>query len=129
MENWEKATNKFLDKWKDKKEVVGAIVCGSYVTGNPSKQSDIDLHIILDDKSNWRMRGNEYVNGFLIEYFINPAKQHEKYFTEDINEKTKNNIHMFLTGKVLFDKNGDLKKIIESAKKWDKKISKNKSNY
>ena len=67
-ENWEKAVDKFIKKWKSKKEVIGALVCGSYVTGNPTKHSDIDIHIILDNKCNWRMRGDEYVDGFLMEY-------------------------------------------------------------
>ena len=126
-ENWEKATDKFIRKWKNKKEVVGALVCGSYVTGNPTKHSDIDINIILDNKCNWRMRGDEYVDGYLMEYLVNPPKQHEIYFKEDIQQKRKGNIHMFLTGKVLFDKTGDVEKLIQSARKWDKKKYK-KSN-
>ncbi len=121
MEAWEVATNKFLEKWKSKKEVIGAIVCGSYVTGNPSKHSDIDLQIILSDECDWRSRGNVFVDGFLIEYFINPPKQHIKYIESDFNERRKVNVHMFLTGKVLFDKTGELKKLIEISKKWNEK--------
>lgn len=49
MQNWETALKKFLKSWKNKKEVVGALVCGSFVVGNPTKHSDIDLHIVLKD--------------------------------------------------------------------------------
>lgn len=121
MEDWEKALSKFILKWKNKKEVVGALVCGSFITGNPTKHSDIDLQILLDDSCNWRQRGNEIVDGFLIEYFVNPLSQNLKYFEDDYNLNKKENIHMFKTGKVLFDRNGDVKKIINEAKKWDKK--------
>jgi predicted nucleotidyltransferase len=120
-EMWEIALEKFVSKWKNKKEVVGAIVCGSYITGNPSKHSDIDIHIILDKKVKWRERGNEIIDGILIEYFANPLPQHIKYFEDDFKLRRKINIHMFTTGKVLFDKTGDLKKIIKIAKDWDKK--------
>lgn len=121
MEKWEIAVEKFLKKWQNKKEVVGAVVCGSYITGNPSKHSDIDIHILLDKQIIWRERGNEYIDGFLIEYFANPLSQNLKYFEDDYSSRRKMNLHMFKTGRIIFDKNGDVKKLIETAKKWDKK--------
>ena len=74
MEPWERALTVFLEEWKNREDVIGAIVCGSYVTGNPSLHSDIDVHIILSDKVNWRTRGNVVVNNYLIEYFVNPPR-------------------------------------------------------
>jgi predicted nucleotidyltransferase len=96
---------------------VGAIVCGSYITGNPSKHSDIDIHVILDSKTSWRERGNEIIDGILIEYFANPAKRHYQYAEEDYKQRRKINAHMFSTGKVLFDKTGELKKLISDSRK------------
>jgi predicted nucleotidyltransferase len=119
--DWEIALEKFISKWKNKKDVVGAIACGSYITGNPTKHSDIDIHIILDKNTRWRERGNEVINGILIEYFANPMFQNLKYLKSDYTKRRKMDVNMFLTGKVLFDKNGDLTKIIKEAKKWDKK--------
>lgn len=122
--SWEFAVDKFLAKWKRRKDVIGAIVCGSYVTGTPSKHSDIDLHIILSDDVSSRERGNEVVDGFLIEYFANPIRKHYEYSAEDFKERRKINSHMFMTGRVLFDKTGALKKFIEFAKKdFSKKYS------
>ncbi len=121
MEKWEIALNKFLQKWKNRKEVIGAIVCGSYITGNPTKHSDIDIHIILDHKTSWRERGNEIIDGFLIEYFANPVPKIKSYFEEDYNNRRKVAAHMFYTGKVLFDKTGDLKKLIKISKNYLKK--------
>lgn len=120
-EKWEIALEKFISKWKSKKEVVGAVVCGSYITGNPTKHSDIDVQILLDKKIKWRERGNEIIDGILIEYFANPLPQNFNYFEEDYKSRNRTNVHMFTTGKVLFDKNGDVKKMIEKAKYWKKR--------
>jgi predicted nucleotidyltransferase len=118
QENWEIALQKFLKKWENKKEVIGAIVCGSYITGNPSNHSDIDIHFLLDAKSSWRERGNVIVDGILIEYFANPTKRHHQYLEEDLKSRRKINAHMFCTGKILFDKTGELKKLIQFSKKY-----------
>jgi len=118
MKKWEIALQKFLKKWENKKEVIGAIVCGSYITGNPSKHSDIDIHILLDSKSSWRERGNEVIDGVLIEYFANPIKKYYEYLEEDYKQRRRINAHMFCTGKVLFDKTGELKRLIKDSKKY-----------
>jgi predicted nucleotidyltransferase len=115
MEKWETALQKFIKKWENRKEVTGAIVCGSYVTGNPGSHSDIDVHIILDSGTSWRERGNEIIDGFLIEYFANPARQHDLYAEEDYKSGKRINAHMFCTGRVLFDKTGELKKLVEDS--------------
>ena len=115
---WEIALNKFLNKWKNKQEVIGAIVCGSYITGNPTKHSDIDLHIILDTKTTWRERGNEIVDGILIEYFANPLAKHKDYDVEDFKDRRKVHAHMLCTGKILFDKTGELKQLVQNSKKY-----------
>jgi predicted nucleotidyltransferase len=121
MENWEKAATKFLEPWKRKSYVIGAIVCGSYVTGNPSEHSDIDIFIILEKSVKWRDRGNVIVDGFLIEYFANPASRIKGYFEKDFDDRRKVAAHMFATGKVIFSKNNDLKKLIIEAKKFLRK--------
>lgn len=127
LEKWEIALQKFLKNWENKKEVVGALVCGSYVTGNPSKHSDIDLQIILDSKTTWRERGDRIVDGILISYFANPVYKHKFYNEEDYKTRRIVNAHMFSTGRVLFDKTGDLKQIIKESKKYlTKKYSKQK---
>ena len=118
MKNWEIALRKFLKKWENKKEVIGAIVCGSFITGNSSKHSDIDIHILLDSKTFWRERGNEIVDGILVEYFANPVKKHYEYAEDDYKRRRRINAHMFCTGKALFDKTGELKKLIKNSRKY-----------
>jgi len=118
---FELAVDKFLEQWGHKKDIVGAIICGSYVTGNPTKHSDIDLQILLDKKVKWRERGNKIVDGFLIEYFANPLPQNLKYYENDFKKNRKTNIHMFITGRVIIDKNGDAEKLIKKANELNKK--------
>ena len=114
--SWEEAVNKFLSNYNNKK-IIGVVVCGSYITGNPSKFSDIDLQIILEKGVSFRERGTKKVDGFLIEYFVNPVNYIPVYFKEDFNARKKISSHMLATGKVLFDKTGEIKKLVAKAKR------------
>jgi hypothetical protein len=114
----EVALDSFMQWWENKKEVIGAIVCGSYITGNPSKYSDIDLHIILDSSVNWRERGNQVINGILIEYFANPIQQHHHYLQEDLKSRKRLNAHMLCTWKLLFDRTGEVQQLINDSQSY-----------
>lgn len=118
---WEAALEQFLEDWKHRDEVVGVLVCGSYITGRPSKRSDIDVHIILRDDCDWRERGNRVVNGYLIEYFVNPPQQIRSYFREDHQDRRPMSMVQFLTGRVYVDKSGVVKELIEEARGWKNK--------
>lgn len=118
--SWEKAVESFIEDW-DKENVEGFLVCGSYVTGSPSKRSDIDLHIVLSPSIDWRQRGSRIIDGYLIEYFVNPPAQIEAYFKEDFESNRKHTAHMFSTGKILMDKHGVLASLREKAEGWMKK--------
>ena len=80
MNDWEKALEKFLDKYKNEDYFLGAILTGSYVIGNNDENSDIDIYIVTKDTTTWRERGNKLIDDFLIEYFINPKKKVLSYF-------------------------------------------------
>jgi predicted nucleotidyltransferase len=121
MKNWEVALDKFLKPWKENKEVIGIVVCGSYITGSPTKHSDIDLHIVLKRGCSWRERGNKIVDGILMEYFANPPEQIEKYMESDYKKRRTMDAHMFSTGKVLFDKDGEVEKLRVLARSYLKK--------
>ena len=49
MKEWKKVLDKFLENYKDKDYYEGAIVCGSFISGNNNEFSDIDVHIILKE--------------------------------------------------------------------------------
>lgn len=121
MQNWEKALHQFLEQYRNLPFVEGIILCGSYATGNQNKHSDIDVHIVLSDTEKWRERGNCFVEGFLIEYFINPIFQIEKSFTKDYENRSRTNSTMFGHGKILYDKTNRLHQLQEKALSWHQK--------
>jgi hypothetical protein len=126
MEKWEAALYKFLAPWKDRSDVAGALLCGSYVTGNPSKHSDLDIHIVTKKGTKWRERGNKYVNDFLMEYLVNPPEQIRSYFKEDHGKFQRNAVIQFKTGRMLFD-DGTIKSLKQDANKWFAKKFKKRS--
>lgn len=108
---------KFLDSFEHKDHVVSILVCGSFVTGHPNSHSDLDVHLILDDKCTFRERGNRIVDGLLIEYFSNTKRQILKYFEEDYSSIRPMSQVQFATGEILLDKNGDALALKALAKK------------
>lgn len=129
MKRWEAAVSKFIKPWY-KRGIIGVIVSGSYVIGTASKNSDIDLHIILPESAKYKERGNQVVDGFLIEYFANPIGELRRYFFEDRKKGKKLIAHMLSTGRILFDKDASIKTLQDEAtmelKKGFDKIADNK---
>lgn len=122
--NWEERLNKFLENFKYKNDIDGILVCGSFITGNPSSHSDLDVHILLKEKVDYRVRGNKIVDGLLIEYFANPPRQIREYFKEDYSEIRPMAQIQFITGKILLDKTGEVQKLKKEARKMlDKRYS------
>lgn len=118
MQKWEKTLQKFLKKYEVKPYFEGALLCGSYATGNQNQFSDIDVHILISDTQNWRERGMVHKDGFLIEYFINPIKKIHQEFREDYSNGGNASANMFGYGKILLDKNGFVKKLKTEALKF-----------
>jgi hypothetical protein len=112
MDNWKRKLDIFLEGFEHANDVAGVLVCGSYITGKPTNHSDLDVHIVLDDGVSYRERGNQIVDGLLIEYFANPPRQILRYFDEDLKTKDLMSQTQFATGKIISDKTG----IVESLK-------------
>ena len=104
--NWRDRLDTFMENFEYKADVVGILVCGSFVTGNPSSRSDLDVHIILDEAVDYRERGNKVVDGLLIEYFANPPRQIRSYFKEDYQAISPHSQTQFATGEILLDITG-----------------------
>lgn len=117
----QKSLDKFVEKYRGNPRVIGIILSGSHVHCKPGPHSDMDVHVVLD-KSQYRERGNTFIDGQEIEYFINPVKQIEKYFKEEAKpHDTPSTAHMFANCKVLYKKGKQLDKLIAKAKKLIKK--------
>lgn len=109
--NWELATEHFLNRYINKPWFEGAVLCGSYSTGNNDDFSDIDVTIVASDDIKWQEKSNCYVDGFLMEWIINPVSKYEEYMKRE-DHIIKN---MFAYGRVLIDKNGVVKKLHNKA--------------
>ena len=106
--NWESKLAKFLKTFEYKKDMIGVLACGSYVTGNPTKHSDLDVHIVLKPSCNYRVKLNRYVDGLLIECFINPPQQIRSYFAHDYSGLELSSMNQFATGKIVLDSTGEV---------------------
>ena len=113
--DWKEKLNIFLADFEHMKDATGVLVCGSYITGNPTSHSDLDVHIVLDNGVGYRERGNKIVDGLLIEYFANPPKQILRYFDEDLQEKSLMCQTQFATGQIIIDKIGDVETLKKKA--------------
>jgi hypothetical protein len=114
--DWKVKLDKFLFEWEYMEDTIGILVCGSFITGEPSAHSDLDVHIILSNDVDYRERGNRIIDGLLIEYFANPPKQISKYFEEDYREICPMSQTQFITGRILLDKTGVVQELKNKAK-------------
>lgn len=116
MEKYQLAIEKFLDEYKNEDYFLGALLTGSYATGNYDKNSDIDIYIVTNNETKWRERGNKNIDGFIIEYFINPKQKILSYFEKELKDYHLSSTMMFVNGKILYDKDGSVKELINIAK-------------
>ena len=86
IEKWKLALREFLKKYEEDDDVIGAILCGSYATGNQNEYSDIDVYLVLKNDVNYQERGNVDSNSYLIEYFMSPVWKIKKYMAEEFND-------------------------------------------
>src|SRR3989344_6243554 len=115
--NFQTALQKFVDKYKTKKEVIGIFLTGSFVHSKPDKNSDLDVYVLTKD-GKFRERGNTWIDGVEIEYFINPVKQVNYYFQEENNKGHPATAHMFVNSKILYEEGNQLRSLIKKAQKF-----------
>lgn len=129
MQKWEKALDKFMQRYINKPWFEGAVLCGSYASGNQNKFSDIDVAIIASNDIGWQEKSNCYIDGFLMEYTINPIYKNQEYMKSGFENNAMINQNMFAYGKILYDKNGEIKKLRQQSLRELKKPFKPKSKY
>ena len=112
--DFQKACQQFVEIQKQDDDVIGIIVTGSYIHGNLHENSDIDIHLILDEKCEYRERGNTWINGIEIEYFKNTPQQIRKYFVEEM--KSPHTAHMLVYSVVEYSNSLVINELIEEAK-------------
>lgn len=116
MKSIDNIINKFLRPYTEQDWFLGAILTGSYATGNNNPDSDIDIFIITKDSIHWRERGNRLIDGYMVEYFINPLRQVVKEFDEGFYTNNIATTLMFAGSKLLYDTDGAVVALVERAK-------------
>ncbi len=123
MKPYEVALHKFLERYIHKPWFEGALLCGSYSSGNENKFSDIDVVIVASNDLGWQEKSNCYVDGFLMEYTINPIYKIEEFMQSGIEYRCLTDQNMFAYGVILHDKHGVMKKLRQrSFRDLNKKI-------
>ena len=115
LKRMEGALNKFVRKYEKDPNVIGIFATGSYIHSKPDKNSDIDTYVLLKD-SMTRERGNTWINGIEIEYFMNPVNQVRFYFKDEFKSGRMATAHMFANSLVLHKKGRELDVLIKEAK-------------
>jgi predicted nucleotidyltransferase len=114
MEKWEATAREFIEQCDFYDEIEIVFLAGSHAVGNADKYSDIDLYIVLNDRCDWRERGNKlFDNGFRVEYFANPVRQIKKYIDSSYSDVRMPEINMILNGIVIKDKNSTAESLLE----------------
>ncbi len=127
-DKWKLALKEFLKKYEDDDSVVGAILFGSYATGNQNEYSDIDVYLVLKNDVNYQERGNVDSNSYLIEYFMSPVWKIKKYMEEEFNDNDLCTANMFAYGKIIYDLDGSVKELQDKALEYiDKPLNNIKS--
>ena len=106
------------------KEVELILLVGSCAVGNDNKYSDIDIYIVLNNKNKYRERGNILIDGYLIEYFINPEYKIIDYLKNDKRGHGGSMANMLINGILIYGNKDIFNKLKRKAKYYINKPNK-----
>lgn len=128
MNKFEVFIDKFIEemKYKEDEHFLGVYFYGSCLSGFNNSNSDIDLHIVFDNSNETHIyRGVYYIDNNKIEYFEKPINDLYLSVDNDILDRNIAWKNMLAESKIIYDKNGELKKLQEYAKeKYNKGLPK-----
>jgi len=115
----ESITKSFLEEHifptiEEKDNLLGVVVYGSSLTGFASKNSDIDILVVLRE-ANSTLRGVKKYKGCKMEYFIKPI---EKFLSEGVNFTNRNcpsHLALEQNGYIMYDDSDFLKNILKAS--------------
>lgn len=100
---------RYINYMEKKHGIMAAMVAGSYVTGEMTDRSDIDVFFIWPEAFK-SMRGREYFEGQEFEYFISPEW---KYYDRLRTDKT--SMRIYASGSIVYDPDKKLERIKSTA--------------
>ncbi|WP_114904388.1 nucleotidyltransferase domain-containing protein [Kordia sp. SMS9] len=105
------ALQTFINIWKEKEEVNGILLCGSYAVGLGKKHSDVDIRLLLNDDQELQFKGLQEINGTSFSYLGRTKEKIIKKFNTDYFNNSKIEARNFHKGQILYDQNDTIKKI------------------
>lgn len=113
-----KQVKSICDEIKQEPGVIALLLTGSYIYGNPTNESDLDVRIIVSDKKYEKVhRDDMHRFDVRIEAFYNTVKT-----IEDFMEKARKKeipryiVHFWSNGKIVFDNDEIAKKLQKKAR-------------
>lgn len=97
MVNLDLLIEDYVGKMAKDYKILGAMLTGSYLTGNMKENSDIDIFFIweIDGES---IRGREFYKSVEFEYFISPEWKYYDMLKNDLTSQ-----EIYSKGKIIFD--------------------------
>lgn len=129
IEKWKLALKEFLRQYEDNDDVIGAMLCGSYAKENNNEYSDINVYLVLKEDCDYKERGNIDSNSYLIEYFMSPSSEIEKYMEKEFADGKQTTANMLAYGKIIYDLDGTLKNLQDKALEYIDKKQDNITSY
>lgn len=109
----------FAEELKTRPDVLGVILAGSWLEGDPDLHADIDIPVILHPDAETRQRGNLWREGIEIEYLENSPQQIRAYFRQET--KSPHTAHMLAHGIIAWQRDPVVADLIEEAQTiWKK---------
>ncbi len=109
MRNLESVVEKYVEKMRQDYGMIGAMVTGSYVSGNMGPNSDIDIFFTWNQE-NKSMRGREFYRSVEFEYFVSPEWKYYERLKSDLTSQ-----QIYATGQIIFDTNNVFRNIQKAA--------------
>jgi predicted nucleotidyltransferase len=92
--------------------VLGILFYGSYLRGTNREGSDIDMHIIYNNKLPHKIiRGSKESNGIRVEYFEKPICDLYASIDNGMSQIVNSWVLLLSNAKIIFDRNGSIKKL------------------
>ncbi|MEO1448539.1 MAG: hypothetical protein AAFV07_03370 [Bacteroidota bacterium] len=103
----------YAEELKERPDVLGVILAGSWLDGQPDPNADIDIPVILAPETGTRQRGNTWREGIEIEFLENPPQQIRAYFRQEASPHT---AHMLAHGQLVWHRDPVVPELIAEAK-------------
>jgi hypothetical protein len=114
-EPYDKALKAAVTYILDHYEVLGILVTGTIVRGNPAPNSDLDICVLHGNPT--RQRIQKFFNGVPTEIFLNPPDKIEEYFQDERSRGRPCTAHMWASGFVILDSDPVVEQIRQRAEK------------